>query len=104
MLSRISLVEQELQSERKRGDALEEDVFKWRRQASELEWELKASRAERHDMTSRIDELASENVILKKQNASLASELRELNSQIRAGHPPLTLPPRLPPRLPPKAK
>lgn len=93
MLSRIGAVEAELRAERARGDALEQEGFQWRRQASELEWELRSARSERHAVVERMDLLAHENELLKRQNRALAAELNELNHQIRTGHPAISLAP-----------
>jgi len=85
MVGRIAAVEAELQRERVRGDMLEQEGFKWQRAASELEWELKSARSERHELSKRVEDMAVENVALKKQNAALSLELRELNRQVRSG-------------------
>lgn len=93
MLARISAVESELQRERVRGDALEREAYEWRKTANDLEWELKLAKRQREEMLARVDKHERENAQLRKQNAALAKELRELHRQISGGHQSMTIPP-----------
>lgn len=100
MLERIASVEADLQRERIRNDSLEKASFKWRRQASDLQWELRASKTQRQELEKKLKALESDNVELRKQNNALAVELREMHRQIRGGFQGLSIPP--PPKLPTK--
>lgn len=86
MLQRIAAVEAELRAERVRGDQLEREGFEWRRQANELEWELRAAKAQREEHARQLADLKAENEQLVRQNRALAIELRDLHQQIRGGH------------------
>lgn len=104
MLLRISTVEAELQRERVRNDELEREAFQWRSTAAELEWELNRTRAERHRMTEQLDDLETDNKLLREQNVALAKELREMHKQIRSGFQGLSVPPPPPPTPKPTKK
>ena len=101
MLTRITVVEAELQKERARGDELEQDGFNWRKQTVELSWELRQARVERLALSHRVDVLDAENIALKKRNTVLDAELRDLRHQIRSGHDTMSL---APPPFPKKPK
>jgi septal ring factor EnvC (AmiA/AmiB activator) len=97
MLERIAAVEAELQCERLRNDSLEKSSFEWRRQAADLQWELRASKAQRHELEKKLQAFEQDNNELRKQNNVLASELREMHRQIRGGYQGLSVrPPALP--------